>query len=377
MRKERMSRKKKRLISLLLTAFMAAVLAMGSVTAFAEEADAAEEDEYTYTVRIFAGNQGTIKSAPASQNGVTPVIDGSSAVYTGLEYGDRISFKRSGVTLKNGKKYYVKEMRESGKDNYDPKYPQLSSVKVTADKDYVVAYAMSGSAVKCTIQYVDANGKSMHADEEFYGNIGDKPVVASQYVDGYFPDAYNKTLTLKESGNTVKFVYQPVPVTVTTTTVTQTAPATTQTTGTTANRNTGNTAGTTANNAGNNARTAGNPAGGNAGGNAGGTAANNAGNTPGGNEAAAEPALPATPEEVPEVVNIDSGEVPLAEAAPADGEEIVEEGTDAEDEEVEEAEVKEKKNPIGLIAAAAAAAIAAGVAVYLIHQNLQKKRNQK
>ena len=371
MRKERMSRKKKRLISLLLTAFMAAVLAMGSVTAFAEEADAAEEDEYTYTVRIFAGNQGTIKSAPASQNGVTPVIDGSSAVYTGLEYGDRISFKRSGITLKNSKKYYVKEMRESGKDNYDPKYPQLSSVKVTADKDYVVAYAMNGSAVKCTIQYVDANGKVMHAEEEFYGNVGDTPVVASQYVDGYFPDAYNKTLELKESGNVVKFVYQPVPVTVTTTTVTQTAPGTTRTTtGTTANQNTGNAAGTTANNAGNNAGNAGNAAGGNAGG----TAANNAGNA-GGNEAAAEPALPATPEEVPEVVNIDSGEVPLAEAAPADGEETIEEGTDAEDEEAEEAE--EKKNPIGLIAAAAAAAIAAGVAVYLIHQNLQKKRKQQ
>jgi len=152
---------------------------------------------YTYTVRIFAGQQG--------------MVDGKEVlVYNNLEYGSRLSFNLSLVTLKDGSKYYVKGIRESGKDNSTA---TTTSFVVTGDRDYVVAYGLLNHAVAYTINYQDAQGNELAPSETYYGNVGDKPVIAYLYVDGYQPQAYNLTKTLSENAaeNVFTFVYTEIP----------------------------------------------------------------------------------------------------------------------------------------------------------------------
>ena len=151
--------------------------------------------DYTYTVRIFAGNVGS--------------FDGEEAlVYTGLKAGDRINFYPSSVTINPGyEKYYVKSsLQEAGKENGRT----YASFEVTCDRDYVVCYGIKGKTVAYTIHYQDAAGKELRDKEVFYGNIGDKPVEAYLYVEGYRPQYYNLTGTLsaKASDNEFYFVYE-------------------------------------------------------------------------------------------------------------------------------------------------------------------------
>ena len=83
---------------------------------------------YTYTVRIYSGEQGT--------------IDGQDYItYTGLSYGDRITFDLGRVSLNDNSKYYVRGIRESGRDNNTVDAP---SFIVEQDVDYVVAYGLMG-----------------------------------------------------------------------------------------------------------------------------------------------------------------------------------------------------------------------------------------
>ncbi len=69
-----------------------------------------------------------------------------------MAYGDRVSFNLSSVTLHDNSKYYVKGIRESGRDNNTL---GLVSFKVDRDLDFVVAYGLLGDAVAYTINYVD------------------------------------------------------------------------------------------------------------------------------------------------------------------------------------------------------------------------------
>ena len=172
-------------------AFSAALFAGGSLMT----ADSYAADEYTYTVRIFAGNQGT--------------IDGSDVkVYTGLKASDVVTFSPSMVSVSSSK-YYVSGIRKSGADNYDPDNPQKSAITVTGDEDYVVAYGIAGKTAKYTVRYLDEDGNSLAAQQTFYGNVGDKPMVACEYIEGYYPQAYNltKTISSNESENVFDFTY--------------------------------------------------------------------------------------------------------------------------------------------------------------------------
>jgi hypothetical protein len=156
----------------------------------------AAEDGYTYTVRFFAGQQGT--------------FSGSDVItFEGLHYGDRVTFNQSIVTLQDDSKYYVKGIRESGKDNNTA---GMTSFVVTGDADYVVAYGILGSAVAYTVYYQDADGNDLAPAETYYGNVGDMPVIAYLYIEGYQPQAYNLTKTLAEdaSENVFTFVYAPI-----------------------------------------------------------------------------------------------------------------------------------------------------------------------
>ena len=103
-------------------------------------------------------------------------------------------------------------MRESGKDNYDPQHHQLSVVTVKGDADYVVAYGIQAEAVDYTIRHVDASGNELYVSETLKGNVGDKPVIAFRYINGYFPQAYNitKPLTDDPDDNVFEFIYQPL-----------------------------------------------------------------------------------------------------------------------------------------------------------------------
>ena len=88
----------------------------------------AAEDDYTYTVRIYSGKQGSIEGSDVKE-------------YTGLHYGDRVSFyPQSQVSLNDDSKYYVRGLRESGKDNSES--VAAASFTVTGDADYVVALSL-------------------------------------------------------------------------------------------------------------------------------------------------------------------------------------------------------------------------------------------
>lgn len=154
------------------------------------------EAKYTYTIRIFSGQQGTIGG-------------GEVLVYEGLNYGDRISFNLRDVALNDNSKYYVKGIRWSGRDNNTV---GTTSFQVTEDRDYVVAYGLLTDAVAYTINYVDAAGNALAPSETYYGNVGDRPVIAYLYIEGYQPQAYNLTGTLSENAaeNIFNFVYTPI-----------------------------------------------------------------------------------------------------------------------------------------------------------------------
>ena len=181
----------KRLISL----FFVLVLL---VSVAAPVCASAAGDPYTYTVRVFAGNMGT--------------IGGSEMVSTeNLSYGEEWSFDIGQISLTNDK-YYVKGIRESGLDNDEVSEPAF---KVTQDKDFVVAYGVKGNEIAYTVSFVRDSDDAQLADPvTYYGNVGDKPVVACKFIDGYYPRYYNITGTLKENADSNRFVfrYAPQPV---------------------------------------------------------------------------------------------------------------------------------------------------------------------
>ena len=154
----------------------------------------AKEEEYTYTIRFFAGKQGSFAT-------------GEVVEFSGLHYGARINFYHNAVTLNDNSKYYVRGIRESGKDNSDS--TQANSFVVTGDMDYVVAYGILGDATSYTINYVDGAGNALAPGETYYGNVGDRPVVAYIYIEGWTPEAYNMTRTLQKdpAENVFTFVY--------------------------------------------------------------------------------------------------------------------------------------------------------------------------
>ncbi len=214
-------------------------------------------EDYKYQVTIFSGKQGSfsgtaglvVKGADYSVSNTADAI-----VIKDLNPGDTVSFEaRSGaVALDKDSKYYVQGIRISGRDNNAA--VENSSFEVTGDQEYVVAYGIKGNQVAYTINYQDANGNKLADSQTFYGNVGDKPVVAYTYIDGYTPEYRNltKTLSANAAENVFTFNYLPYEtVTVTTPgqTITNTTGGTTGTTGGTGtNANGGNAAGTTTGN---------------------------------------------------------------------------------------------------------------------------------
>ncbi len=163
----------------------------------------AKGKEYTYRIRIYAGGQGHFE-------------DGSSVLeFPGVPYGGRVSFSPNLVTLEDGSKYYVKGFRESGKGTEEIQgvaRDSSSSFVVTKDQDYVVAYGLMGDMVEYTVNFETAEGETLAPSETYFGNVGDKPMIAYLYIEGYQPQSYNltKTLSANAAENVFTFIYSPV-----------------------------------------------------------------------------------------------------------------------------------------------------------------------
>ena len=233
-------KKWKRLLVSLLTVSM--TLGASTMSVMADDTT-----PYTYKVTLSAGNKGTI-------NGQNKIEQ------TNIASGSTVTFNLNDIQVTDDK-YYVKGIRLSGRDNNET----LAAPSFTVDKDadYVVAYGIKGNMVAYTVNYQDASGKSLAESQTFYGNIGDKPVVAYRYIENYIPDALalTKTLSDNESENVFTFTYTPGAtdrIVEATTTVTTTVPGTATpagaagttgsagTTGAAAGTGTGTTAGGTA-----------------------------------------------------------------------------------------------------------------------------------
>ncbi len=191
----------------IITSIFAAVLLLNLIGTHTFAAE-----EYTYKVTFYEGVQGTFSgnddlSVTGEEYKITRE-DGKITV-SGLKAGDVVSFNAQNpgaVTLAEDSKYYVKGIRKSGRDNDTV---ENSAFRVTEDQDYVVAYGMKGNLTTYVVNYVDTNGNTLAPSATYYGNVGDKPVVAYRYIDGYLPQAYGLTKTLSENAeeNVFTFTY--------------------------------------------------------------------------------------------------------------------------------------------------------------------------
>ena len=177
----------------LLKYFLAALVVITGV--FSQTADA-KAFSYTYTVSFSAGGQGSInggvqvRKESGNEASVSVSAKGDKIIVTGLEYGDVISCDAQGsVALNENSKYYVKGIRLSGRDNNTV---AQSAFLVSGDQDYVVAYGIPGELAEYTVNYVDKDGNKLAESRTYYGNVGDEPVIAYLYIDGYIPDSYNQ-----------------------------------------------------------------------------------------------------------------------------------------------------------------------------------------
>ena len=180
---------------------------------------AAEKEPYSYTVTLSAGNQGSFVGTDAVQvqsKEAKISLDGGKIKITDLKQGDQVALNvlnDGAVQMEENSKYYVRGVRLSGRDNDDAKTTAIAAFTVDCDADYVVAYGVKGDIVSYRINYQDANGNAISDSVTYYGNVGDRPMVAYHYIEGYQPQAYNltKTLSANEAENVFTFVYQPVP----------------------------------------------------------------------------------------------------------------------------------------------------------------------
>lgn len=179
-------------------------------------------ERYSYTITFYPGNHGSFQgteqvSVDNSVSGSSYEIkgDGSAVVVTGLQAGDVVSFdaaREGAVELDEGSRYYVKGIRAGGRDNSTV---DTSAFKVEGDRDYVVAYGIRGDLTSYVVNYQDTDGNTLAPSRNYIGNVGDKPVIAFYYIEGYQPQAYNLTKTLSKNAaeNVFTFTYRRIPAT--------------------------------------------------------------------------------------------------------------------------------------------------------------------
>ena len=166
--------------------------------------------EYTYTVTFYAGGQGTFTDMSAFQipEGAKLSIQGDKVVVSNVKHGSVVGCSaQAAVSLKEDSKYYVKGIRLSGRDNNKVGY---SAFSVVEDQDYVVAYGIKGQQTSYTVNYVDGEGTKLADSRTYYGNVGDEPVIAYLYIEGFVPTTYNlsRPLASDPADNMFNFIYE-------------------------------------------------------------------------------------------------------------------------------------------------------------------------
>ena len=289
---------------------LALALAAGLMfaTALPVTAHAKKGEDYTYTVRVWAGNN------EEKDKDIVPMgtVNGEKkyAEVKGIKYGTPMNLKETFTVKVENDKFYHKGFRLGGTDNQnsDGSTNLRESIVVTEDMDFVVSYGVKGKMVKYTLHYVEQGTNKVLADPTTReGAVGDNPVVAFEYISGYRPLYRNLTGKLKESGNDWTFYYVKLREgeTESGTTTTTTRTTTTTTTG-------GTTGGTAAGGTAAGGTAAGGTAGGTAaGGTAGGTATGD--NAAGGNAQGGTAADTQTPPATEEIADVDN---PLADGTP-------------------------------------------------------------
>lgn len=169
-------------------AMLTLFLSLSAMTAMA--ADTTEG--YDYRITLHAGNMGELNGTKGGSETVS------------VQYGDTVVFDLSNVKVTDDR-YYIRGVKRSGRDNNEV----AAAFTATEDADYVVAYGIKGNMVAYTVKYQDASGRQLAPDSTFYGNVGDKPIVAYKYIANYVPRALalTKTLTENEADNVFIFVY--------------------------------------------------------------------------------------------------------------------------------------------------------------------------
>ena len=169
----------------------------------------AAEEEYTYTVRLYAGNQGRLLGGGvdvSSESAGISFTDGY-LVIEGLKYGDTVYIRPQAAAELTDERYYVRGVRRSGRDNSEAEAPTF---RVASDRDYVMAYGIRGNMAAYTVHYVDGDGRTLMESDTYYGNIGERQYVSSRYIDGYQPRVLNmvKTLSANTEENVFTFEYE-------------------------------------------------------------------------------------------------------------------------------------------------------------------------
>ena len=180
-------KKERRTLFMRVGAVLIAICMVAALALPALAADTTSDEPYSYTVRIFPGDKGTIDGKK------DPIIRTVEPGYTwkgdDFDYGTRAASDTD--------KYYVRGIREAGRDNNTTNGLINPSFKVNRDIDIVVAYGIKGSDVEYTIHYVEyGTGKELLKARTYHGNVGDKPAVAYLYVEDYVPQYENITGTL-------------------------------------------------------------------------------------------------------------------------------------------------------------------------------------
>jgi len=177
-------------------------------------------DDYTYTVRIFPGNNGTIAGS------TEPYVVGT------YSYGDTVDLPATSIVEPTGK-YYVNGYRKSGQDGL-----AAPTFTIEEDTDFVVSYALRGEMVTARINFAEyGTGDALTATDtgltymEFEGKPGDTFMVPYAYIEGFRPLYRNVTGTLKESGNEWTLEYAEIETAAPTETTTVVVEETTTTTG--------------------------------------------------------------------------------------------------------------------------------------------------
>lgn len=193
-----MRRLRKLFTSLLL---LSVVVMLLSQTAFAVE-------EYTYTVRVYAGDPkiGALTGGGVTAKGGSISRSGDCIMVSGLKYGDMVYINAQDAVKAVDERYYVRGVAQAGREESEA---AQSTFTVDGNRDFVAAYGIKGDMVAYTVNYLDANGNTLLPSDTYYGNPGERQYVSSRYVDGYVPQAYNlvKTLSTNEAENVFNFTY--------------------------------------------------------------------------------------------------------------------------------------------------------------------------